>query len=354
MSETIKLLSIIVPSYNMEKYLAKGLKSVLHISDPSVLDVIVVNDGSKDRTLEIARNFEFQYPNIVTIIDKENGNYGSCINAGLKVAKGKYIKILDADDSFITSNFEQLVNVLSKIDADIFFTDLIKEYTSGKKIEYHFDLPVQKVTDIRKVCNSNAFIDIQMPAITYRTKLLKDIKYHQTEGISYTDLEWCFSPVTQVETVYYLNIPVYLYLLGREGQTMDSSVMNKRISHTMKSFSSMLHSIAKLSIPKYLENFVNTRLFLRACYIYDFYLLNNTHEDRSGLSAFDEELMHYSPTVYNLCGKHHYRTHVPYCYIAKWRRGQDKIPTTIKILAKVLDSISTLRSNLYSSKNQQS
>lgn len=352
--ETEKILSIIIPSYNMEFYLGKALESVLNIDAPSVLDVIVVNDGSEDRTLEIARGFEQRYPGIVIVIDKGNGNYGSCINAGLKIAKGKYIKILDADDTFVTGNFKKLVDVLVSVDADIFFTDLVKEYISGKKIEYNFDLPIRETTDIRKVCNSNAFIDIQMPAITYRTEILRKINYHQTEGISYTDLEWCFCPVTQVRTVYYLNIPVYLYLLGREGQTMDSAVMRKRISHTMKSFSSMLHSIEEMSVPEYLENFINTRLFLRACYIYDFYLLNNIHEDRLALHSFDEDLMKRCPTVYNLCGKHYYRRHIPYCYIAEWRCGRNKIPVTKKILARIFDSIGALRSNLYCFKNKLS
>ena len=341
-----KILTIIVPSYNMEDYLTKGLESVLSISNPSVLDVIVVNDGSIDRTIAIAREFELRYPGIVTVIDKENGNYGSCINAGLKVAKGKYIKILDADDCFITDNFEQLVNALSQVNADMFFTDLIKEYTSGEKLEYHFDLPIRKLTHIREVCNSNAFLDIQMPAITYRTALLRAINYHQTEGISYTDQEWCFSPITQVQTVYYLNIIVYRYLLGREGQTMDPAVMHKRISHAMKSLTAMLHSIVNLSVPTYLQNFVNTRVYLWACYIYDFHLLHNVHDDRSALQLLDKEIKKCSPAVYDLCGKRHYRLHVPYCYIAKWRRGQKRVPLAIRIFAKTLDPIGKFHSSI--------
>lgn len=347
-----KILTIIVPSYNMENYLSKGLASVLGISNPSVLDVIIVNDGSKDCTIKIARDFEREYPNVVRVIDKENGNYGSCINAGLKIAQGKYVKILDADDSFITANFEQLVDALLQIDADIFFTDLVKEYISGKKIEYHFDLPVREISDIKDVCNSNAFIDIQMPAITYRTEILKAINYRQTEGISYTDLEWCFSPIIQVKTVYYLNIPVYLYLLGREGQTMDAAVMLKRISHTILSFLSMLHSVKKMSVPSYLENFVNTRLYLRACYIYDFFLLNNIREDRSALYSLDKELMEYCPVVYKLCGKRHYRRYIPYCYIAKWRCGQSKIPIMVRGLTRIFDLIAVVRSFLFNVKKR--
>lgn len=118
-----KILSIIIPSYNMEAYLAKGLDSVLSIDNPSPLDVIVVNDGSKDGTLEIARSYATRFPGIVNVIDKENGHYGSCINAGLKIAQGKYVRILDADDSFYTDEFEEFVKFLKTTDADLIVND---------------------------------------------------------------------------------------------------------------------------------------------------------------------------------------------------------------------------------------
>ena len=95
----VKILSIIVPSYNMEAYLPKCLRGLV-IDDKELLgklDVIVVNDGSKDRTSEIAHSFETKYPGVFRVIDKTNGHYGSCINAALPVAEGEYVKILDAD-----------------------------------------------------------------------------------------------------------------------------------------------------------------------------------------------------------------------------------------------------------------
>ena len=93
-----KILTIVVPSFNMEALLRKGLQSLLIEKNPQRLEVIVVNDGSTDQTLAIAKEFHSRFPQTFTFIDKENGNYGSCINAGLKIAQGKYIKILDADD----------------------------------------------------------------------------------------------------------------------------------------------------------------------------------------------------------------------------------------------------------------
>lgn len=90
----------------MEKYLNKCLDSLLIKTGLEYLEVIVVNDGSSDSSLSIAQAYQQKYPDVFVIIDKTNGNYGSCINAGLPVAKGKYIKILDADDSFSTPILE--------------------------------------------------------------------------------------------------------------------------------------------------------------------------------------------------------------------------------------------------------
>ena len=140
-----KILSIIIPSYNMEAYLAKGLDSVLLIYNPSPLVVFVVNVGSKDGTLEIARSYATRFPGIVNVIDKENGHYGSCINAGLKIAQGKYVRILDADDSFYTDEFEEFVKFLKTTDADLIVNDYKKEYINGNAVEYTYDLPRNKI-----------------------------------------------------------------------------------------------------------------------------------------------------------------------------------------------------------------
>ena len=96
-----KLLTIVIPSYNMEKYLDRCLSSLI-VSDEKMqcLEVLVINDGSKDRTSEIAHTYEERFPGTFRVVDKENGHYGSCVNRGLKEARGTFIKVLDADDYF--------------------------------------------------------------------------------------------------------------------------------------------------------------------------------------------------------------------------------------------------------------
>ena len=222
-----KILSIIIPSYNMEAYLAKGLDSVLSIDNPSPLDVIVVNDGSKDGTLEIARSYATRFPGIVNVIDKENGHYGSCINAGLKIAQGKYVRILDADDSFYTDEFEEFVKFLKTTDADLIVNDYKKEYINGNAVEYTYDLPRNKIVSFCDYVASDTISEILLPAVTYRLGLIRDIGYRQLEGMPYTDTQWVFMPILNVRTLAYFDKPVYRYLIGREGQSVSSEVFKK-------------------------------------------------------------------------------------------------------------------------------
>ena len=335
-----KVISIVIPTYNMESYLRNGLNSLLISNGIERIEVIIVNDGSKDNSLAIANEYVEKFPNVFKVIDKENGNYGSCINAALKVATGKYIKVMDADDSFITENFNVLVDELSALDVDIIFTDYIKTYTNGKIINYTFDLPIRKITEIKEVYKADAFYNILLPALTYRTKILKDMKYKQTEGVSYSDLEWCFSPVTKSKTVYYSNICVYKYLLGREGQTMDPIVYSKSIPQRITCFSSMLRCIAGESLPDYMIYFTTQQLVKHAYYIYEYFLINNPQEKRDLLHKFDCEFKQYNHIAYESCNKFTYRLHIPYHFVTEWRcKGIKRIPVLIRLYGKVLDVI---------------
>ena len=109
-----KILSIVIPSYNMQDYLPACLDSLV-VDDPALfaaLDIIVVNDGSKDKTSAIAHDYAARYPDVIRVIDKPNGNYGSCVNRGLAEARGVFIKVLDADDTFDTAAFKQFIRRL--------------------------------------------------------------------------------------------------------------------------------------------------------------------------------------------------------------------------------------------------
>ena len=226
-----KLLTIVIPTYNMEAYLNRCLDSLL-ISDEQMqlLEVLVINDGSKDKSSAIAHEYEAKYPSTFRVIDKENGNYGSCVNRGLKEASGKYIKVLDADDWFDTTEFEKYLTQLQSVDVDMVLTPFMSVYekTGEKQLCTQPYLQENKVYLFNK-CDNRMILRYSMHMVTYRVELLRRIQYVQTEGISYTDTEWTHLPQYSISNLVWFPNIVYQYYIGREGQTMDANVLAKNI-----------------------------------------------------------------------------------------------------------------------------
>lgn len=227
-----KILSVIIPSFNMEKYLPRTIGSIVELDGQCLdsVEILVVNDGSTDRTSEIAHAFEQKFPHVVRVADKVNGHYGSCINAGLEVATGEYVKVLDADDSYDTSALRYLVEKLPSCAAegiDAVFTDFVLVYEgTAKSSIVSYDLPEEKVFDLETFSVRGQ--KMVMHTITYRTSLLRQIGYKQTEGMPYTDNEWALFPMRHVASMRYFKFPVYRYLVGRDGQSVsfEQSVKN--------------------------------------------------------------------------------------------------------------------------------
>ena len=239
------ILTVIIPSYNMEAYLPKCLESL--VVNPELMDrveVLVVNDGSNDRTSAIGHMFAEKYPTSIKVIDKQNGHYGSCVNTALKVATGEFVKILDADDSYETVNFEKWLSRLVEIsdtlnDVDGLVTDYFTVDNKGRITKLNqFRIPTDKVCGIEDIPANYAF---PMHAIAWRTKMLRDMGYVQTEGIMYTDTEWMMYPLCRAKKFYYFPKPVYRYLVGREGQSMDPDVYYRCMWQRIMMFSKMLN-----------------------------------------------------------------------------------------------------------------
>lgn len=229
-----KQISIIIPTYNMEKYLNKCLDSLL-IPELDQVEVLVVNDGSKDGSSEIAHSYESRYPDSFRVIDKQNGNYGSCINAALPLVKGRYVKILDADDSFDTKAFNEFVRLLPEMNVDVIFTGFNKVDEEGNEINKINSTSEKKILN-RNLSLSDLPVDVlasssQMHKITYLTEVFQRFTYHQTEGISYTDTEWAILPLSFCTTFYYLDLQLYQYLYGRDGQTMSAESIKRNFNN---------------------------------------------------------------------------------------------------------------------------
>lgn len=283
----MKLLSLIIPTYNMAALLPRCLDSLVESTNAPFLDILVVNDGSKDNSSEVGHRYEASHPGVVRVIDKPNGNYGSTINAALPEARGKYIKILDSDDWFDTAALDAFLEQLRKADADMVITHFTQLWHDGTREVVRYNTMGRepyiygKTYHLDTVLADGYIRFFLMHALTYRTDLLRAIDYRQTEGISYTDTEWATIPVFHAETILFLNINLYQYNLDREGQTMAPEVILKSIPQLEKVTDRLLayyrdnqatlSPVRKAFMKQYLEN--------RLRILYKLYLLDMPRKD---------------------------------------------------------------------------
>lgn len=319
-----KTLSIIIPTYNMETLLDQCLTSLilLYKEYREMLDVIVVIDGATDRSSEIAHSYADKYPEMFSVIDKENGNYGSCINAALPHVKGKYVRILDADDSYVTSELASYLETLNNNDVDLFLTDYDTVDPDGNvKISSKLPFTPHKSFGFEEI---DPELFIVMHDVAYRSSIFQEIDYHQTEGVSYTDLEWVFHPMSCVKTVYYYPKTIYKYLMGREGQTIDGLTMLKRLSHMEKGLWTQLAVYKEIPSSNVAYPYLSRVIRYRTHLLYTWGLDKNADFD---LDDFDKRLKDEYPDIYELAttftlplGISNYKMPI----VKMWRRVRSK------------------------------
>lgn len=312
---------MVVPTYNMEKYLDKCLSSLIvgeHLED---LEVLVVNDGSKDSSLEIARRYETSHPGTFVVVDKKNGNYGSCINAGLKRASGKYFKVLDADDFFDTACLEAYLAFLKQTDADLIMSDFqILDQTADTRQTIEYDLPVGITFSFDYFAKKDVPY-MWMHGVTHLTEKMRRIGYQQQEGISYTDKEFVFYPMAVSKTVAYFPRVIYYYLTGREGQTIDPTVWTKNYWMEAKAVKKLieLYKLHKDEVGEGGRLFMQLQLKLYLSSIYREYLKNSRGKlPIEQLVDFDKWLEGESNELYHIVDGELEVTDFP--YIPVWRR----------------------------------
>ena len=236
-----KVLSISIASYNVEKTIGKAIESIT--ADESSLDkieIIVVNDGSSDRTSEIAHSYQEKYPESIIVIDKENGGYGSTINNSLKIASGKYYKLLDGDDWFATETFPAFVEFLANSDADIVVSPYYEVRDEAKTLDdYHPEISDKKTSFDSVKLQSLLFA---MHEMAVNTDKLRSISHEITEHCFYTDTEYNVMCFLNSETIARFDKAVYCYRMDVNGQSMSLTGVRKHYQDLI----SVTHGVIKL------------------------------------------------------------------------------------------------------------
>lgn len=255
----MKLLSFAVPSYNSEEYLGRCLDSLVLGGDE--VEVIVVNDGSKDGTEEVGKSYEKKYPGIVRVVSQENGGHGEAVNTGLKHAAGVYFKVVDSDDKVDPKAYKKILAVLRSLneqekDVDMMLSNFVydKQGASHKKVmSYRHAIPKNRIFTWDDKLTFKIGQYILMHSVIYRTEMLRESGMVLPKHTFYVDNIFVFQPLVYVKTAYYLDVNFYLYYIGREDQSVNEKVMIKRIDQQIK--------VNKIMIDYLVEN--KTRIYGR-------------------------------------------------------------------------------------------
>lgn len=241
------ILTISIAMYNMEQYITRCLESIIIPDYSERYEILIINDGSKDKSLEIASDYAKQYPNIIRVIDKPNGNWGSCQNLAIKEAKGKYFRILDADDFFTVNDLRLFIDKLESLpqDVDIVETKCVivhdnnPKHTSPQNL---IKLKYDQIYDLRTITLSKENGAYHaMHNATLRIDLIRQANLYLQEGMSYTDIELFTYSLTYAKSIIFLDILLYRYFLGRDEQSCTTENYAKNIVHLERLFERMLN-----------------------------------------------------------------------------------------------------------------
>lgn len=226
----MKLLTVVVPMYNVEKYIATCLDSFIIPEIMGELEILIVNDGSVDGSREIAAFYVIKYPSLFRIIDKENGGHGSAINCGIDAAVGKYFKVVDSDDWVDRESFIRLMMHLRSTDADMVLSNYnwVDDQTGKRSVEVKNICPgiqLDKAVSFDIVADR---IFMKMHALTYKTEIIRNQPERLDEHCFYVDTEYMLFPLPFVKTVSGIPDFVYQYRVGMSGQSMNIENMQKR------------------------------------------------------------------------------------------------------------------------------
>jgi glycosyltransferase involved in cell wall biosynthesis len=232
------------------------------------VEILIVDDGSKDRTAEIADAYAAKYPTIVRAIHQENGGHGEAVNAGIRNATGLYFKVVDSDDWVDPEAYAQVLDKLrelvgSNTNLDMFLANYVYEKVGAKhkKVMRQMGFPTDCVFTWNDVHHFYKGHYILMHSVIYRTKLLRECGLELPKHTFYVDNIYVYKPLPYVHNIYYMDVDFYRYFIGRDDQSVNEKIMIGRIDQQIKVNKIMVDDVDlwKVSNPKcrqYMYNYL--------------------------------------------------------------------------------------------------
>jgi glycosyltransferase involved in cell wall biosynthesis len=323
-----KILSVSIAAYNVSKTLAECVEPFLRCTALEQLDIMIVDDGSKDKTASIAQKYASRFPNSIRLISKENGGWGSTVNTGIQNAKGLYFRQLDGDDYYNPENLAVYVDFLSKSGADMVVAPYVEydEQTGDILAEKDCNpgCSIGKIYALKDLYNFAPF----MHSVAVKTALLKD-SVDVTEKCFYTDTEFVLKACNQVNSVMFFDKAIYYYRRASVGQSMSLDGMEKHYADQTKVIEVMLkymkNEVKREEVQRIYDNLLKGTCWWQ--YLVLLYI-HPTKEHKKALVSYDRMLKKNALQYYK---EIHFRNltilrhtfFIGYSYFAKRQKEED-------------------------------
>ncbi|NLG10636.1 MAG: glycosyltransferase [Coriobacteriaceae bacterium] len=289
--EAEKIISFAIPCFNASEYMDHCIGTLLEAYRDRLdhVEIIIVDDGStKDDTAEKADRWHRDHPETIRAIHQKNGGHGAAVNTGISNATGVWFKVVDSDDWLDIDAAQKMLDLLEDLYANEERLDLLivnyvyEKVYEGKQvpIRYKGVLPEGRIFSWEEVGTFKPQQNLLMHSVVYRTQLLRDVGLELPRHTFYVDNVFVYVPLPQVETLYYLNVDLYRYYIGREGQSVNEATMISRVDQQLRVTRVMidsvdLESVIQPRLKAYMTNFLTMMMVI--CSIF---LLLSKREDR--------------------------------------------------------------------------
>jgi glycosyltransferase involved in cell wall biosynthesis len=296
------LLTIVIPAYNAETFLARCLDSVVGADG---VEVLVIDDGSTDGTAALAMGYVERHPE-VRVVSQRNRGHGGAINTGLAKARGEYLKVVDADDWLERSAYGILVETLRRLpsapEVDLVVTNFVYDKVGRRQprvMRYRSALPTGRVVRWDQTRRFPPGCYMLMHALTYRTEVLRRSGLRLPEHSSYVDNLYAFIPLAEVHRLLYVDVDLYRYVIGRADQSVSEAVMLTRLDQQLAVNRAMFAALGSRPLPGGRHGDALVHYLGIVCGISSIFLLRSgTRERLADKAQLWSDLRQIDPVVY--------------------------------------------------------
>lgn len=306
-SSDFKLLTAVVPCYNSAAYMERAVNGLL--AGGKEMDILVVNDGSKDDTGKIADRLAAGHPGVVRVIHQPNGGHGSGLNRGIETAKGLYFKVVDSDDRIDPEALRALLALLRDHSAPDRQADLVIHDYAYDREEQHevFGMTFAGVmpegrlfqwSECKRFGTTKQFL---IHALVYRTALLREHDFRLPEHTFYEDNVYVYRPLPWTKNLLYLHQKVYGYNVGRDGQSVNEENLLKRLDQLTNMITEMALSWRKAdldALPKPLETYMINTLAAQIWSLSALHFIADSAESRKLHEDMWQNIRDFDPALY--------------------------------------------------------